>query len=70
MSTKAADRRRPTTLVPVTTLEEIPVLSASEHDELLNTLKSAEAEIAAGRGREFEPDSFKRRLIEVFKGDR
>jgi hypothetical protein len=35
-------KNRRTTLVPVTTMEEIPVLSAREKAELLASLKQAE----------------------------
>jgi hypothetical protein len=39
-----------TTFVPVTTMEEVPVLSDAERDELIASLKQAEQDIADGKG--------------------
>jgi hypothetical protein len=41
------DESRYTGTAPVTTMEEIPVLSEQERDELLASLKEAEARAAA-----------------------
>lgn len=46
---------RKTTFMPVTTMEEVPVLSEPEKTELLESLKQARAEIAAGDYVEFKP---------------
>ena len=44
---------RKTTVMPVTTMEEVPVLSEEEKAELIASLKQAQAEIAAGDYFEF-----------------
>lgn len=69
MSDKTAtkDGRR-TTLVPVTTMEEIPVLSADEREELLTSLKEAEARVKAGKAVDYDRRTFKDRLIGILKG--
>jgi hypothetical protein len=46
---------RKTTFMPVTTMEEVPVLSDEEKAELLESLKQAQSEIAAGDYDEFKP---------------
>ena len=55
MKTPAKTKPSPTTMVPVTTMEEVPVVSEQERAELLASLKDAEADIAAGNFVEFEP---------------
>jgi hypothetical protein len=69
MSVKAAakDKRRRTTVVPVTTMEEIPVLSARERAELLGSLEAAEARIKAGKAIDYDPKKFKDRLIGIYR---
>jgi hypothetical protein len=66
MANKAAtkytqDKRRRTTVVPVTTMEEIPVLSAKERADLLAVFKAAEARVKA-----YDPKTFKDRLIGIY----
>lgn len=46
---------RKTTFLPVTTMEEVPVLSDAEKTELIESLKQAQAEIVAGDYSEFKP---------------
>ena len=46
--TAAKPASRKTRFVPVTTMDEVPVLSEAERAELLASLKEAQAEIAAG----------------------
>jgi hypothetical protein len=65
-STKAKGRR--TTMVPVTTMEELPVLSDKERAELTTSLKEAEARIKAGKGIDYDPKTFKDRLIRIYRG--
>jgi len=60
-------KRRSTTMVPVTTLEEIPVLSETERAELSTSLKEAEQRIKAGKGLDFEPTRFKKRLLGIYR---
>lgn len=69
MATRSAakDKRRRTTWVPVTTMEEIPVLSEKERAELLRSLKEAEAQIKAGKGIEFDPKTFKKRMMDIYR---
>jgi hypothetical protein len=69
MTTKLAAKPKPrrTTLVPVITMEEIPVLSEDERGELLARLKAAEARIHAGDYVEYDPKTFKRRLMGIYR---
>lgn len=68
MTTQAKPERR-TTAVPVTTMEEVPVLSAGERQELLDSLRRAEAEIASGQGVEYELTRFRDRLLRIYRGN-
>ena len=61
------DKRRRTTVVPMTTMEEIPILSASERAELLASLEAAEARIRDGKAIDYDPKKFKDRLIGVYR---
>jgi len=62
----AVDKKaRRTARVPVTTMEELPILSEDERAELLASLKAAEARIAAGQCAEHDPDAFVDRLMKV-----
>lgn len=62
-----ANHRR-TTMVPVTTMEEVPVLSEKERTELVMSLKKAKADVTAGQGSVYDPATFKDRLIAVYRG--
>jgi len=55
-------------MVPVTTMEEIPVLSDKERSDLADSLKKAESRIKAGKGIEYDPKTFKERLIGIYRG--
>ena len=55
-------------MVPVTTMEEIPVLSEKERAELIARLKEAEARIKAGDYIEYDPKKFKDRLMRIYRG--
>jgi hypothetical protein len=70
MTGKAAtkDARRRTTRVPVATMEEIPVLSETERANLLAELREAEARIKAGTSVDYDPNKFKRRLLDIYRG--
>lgn len=65
MAKTATTRRRRT--VPVTTMEEVPVLSAKER-ELRTRLEQAEARIAAGEGVDYDPTTFRKRLTDIYRG--
>jgi hypothetical protein len=67
MPAKTAAKRRRTTMVPVTTMEEIPVLSERERAELLASLKQAEKRVKAGKAVDYDPKAFKRRLIDIYR---
>jgi hypothetical protein len=60
-------RTRRTTMVPVTTMEEVPVLSEEERAELLRSLKQSEERIARGEAVEYDPATFKDRLIGIYR---
>jgi hypothetical protein len=62
--------RRQTTTVPVTTMEEIPVLSEKERADLQQSLKDAEARIKAGEGVDYDPETFKSRLLGIYRGSK
>ena len=64
--TATRDKRR-TTMVPVTTMEEIPVLSEAERDELLKSLREAEARAKAGQTTDYDPKTFKDWLIGIYR---
>ena len=58
MSTIADRKIRPMTMVPVTTMEEMPLPTEAERDEMIASLKAAEAEIAAGNYAIHDPENF------------
>ena len=68
--TATRNKRRRTTMVPVTTMEEIPVLSETEREEFLTSLKEAEARAGAGQTAEYDPKTFKDRLIGIYRGSK
>ena len=69
MKTKSAVKQkgRRTTTVPVTTMEEIPVLGERERAELLASLKEAEAQIKAGDFTEYDPKTLKDRMLRLYR---
>jgi hypothetical protein len=68
MNSKIATRdKRRTTMVPITTMEEIPVLSDAEREGLLKSLKEAEARAKAGQATDYDPKDFKDRLIGIYR---
>jgi hypothetical protein len=68
MDGKAKQHR--TTMVPVTTMEEIAVLSENERAELLESLKQAEARIEAGQAVDYDRKSFRERPIATYRGSK
>jgi hypothetical protein len=70
MASKTAtkDKRRRTTMVPVTTMEEIPVLTDEERAALLASLKQAEAQIEAGDYTEYDQKKFRERFMRIYRG--
>ena len=69
MTSKSAtkDKRRRTTMVPVTTMEELPVLSDKERAELRASLEESEGRIKAGQGIDYDQKTFKRRLLDIYR---
>jgi hypothetical protein len=67
---KTKGKRRRTTMAPATTMEEIPVLSDQERADLLNSLKEAEARVKAGKAIDYDPKTFKDRLIGIYRGSK
>ena len=65
MSATADKKARRTAMVPVTTMEELPILSDEERAEMLASLKAAEARIAAGQYVEHDRESFVKRMLDV-----
>ena len=55
-------------MLPVTTMEEIPVLSDRERAELTASLKAAEARVKAGKAIDYDPKTFKQHLIDIYRG--
>lgn len=54
-------------MMPVTTMEEIPVLTEAERAEFIASLKESEARIAAGNFVRYDSESFKAHLLEVYR---
>ena len=52
-------------MVPVTTIEEVVILSEEERADMVAVLKDAEARLASGEYVEHDPDTFVDRLMEV-----
>ena len=65
---RSQDKRPRTTRVPVTTMEEIPVLSERERAELRKSLEDAEARVAGGEACDYDSATFKNRLIDIYRG--
>jgi len=61
------DKRR-TTMVPVTTMEEVPVLTDEELAALRAELKEAEAQVQAGNCTEYDQKTFRERLLRIYRG--
>ena len=62
------ERRRRTTIVPVTTMEEIPVLSDEERAEFIDALNEAQRRLQAGEVIEYDSKTFKDRLVSIYRG--
>ena len=60
---------RDTVIVPVVTLEEVPVPTEEERAELVASLKQAEADVAAGRTKPFDRETFKKRFLAICNGE-
>jgi len=60
---------RDTVIVPVVTLEDVLVPTDRERAELVASLKQAEAEVAAGKAKASNRETFKRRFLAICKGE-
>jgi hypothetical protein len=52
---------------PATTMEETPVLTEEERAEMLASLRDAELRISAGQYAEYDPSTFKDRLLAIYR---
>jgi hypothetical protein len=69
MTAKADDNNSTrVTTTPATNMEEIPVLSEKEREELLESLKQAETRVNAGQAVDYDCESFRERLIAIYRG--
>jgi hypothetical protein len=59
--------RASTVMMPVMTMEEVPVLSQAERAEMLASLQEAQARIAAGQYTVYDPNTFKDRLVAIYR---
>jgi hypothetical protein len=69
MKRSTLDSKRRTTVVPVVTTEEVPVLSERERADLVASLKQAEADVAAGKAKPFDREDFKKRFLAICRGE-
>jgi hypothetical protein len=69
MKSVAVDPKRETMVVPVITMEEVPVLTEKERGDFVASLKQAEAEVAAGKAKPFNRQVFKRRFLAICRGE-
>jgi hypothetical protein len=65
MKPERKDRR--TTMVPVTTMEEVPLLSPEERAALVSSLEEADARVKAGQAIEYNPAALKDRLLNLHR---
>jgi len=62
------DPKRETMVVPIVTMEEVPVLTERERIDLVASLKQAEADVAAGTAKPFNREDFKKRFLAICRG--
>ena len=54
-------------MVPVTTMEEVPVLTPAERRALIASLEEGEARAKAGKSAAYDPAAFKDRLLDIHR---
>ena len=59
------DAKCETMVVPVITMEEVPVLSERERADFVASLKQAEADVAAGKAKPFNRQEFTKRILAI-----
>jgi hypothetical protein len=69
MKRSTLDPKRKTMVVPVVTMEEVPVLSERERADLVASLKQAEADVAARKAKPFDRENFKKRFLAICRGE-
>lgn len=66
MSNSSIDRTsQRTAMVAVTTMEELPLPTEAQQNDMRASLKAAEAEVKAGHFAEHDPETFVDRLMSV-----
>ena len=65
--TDTEDNSRRTTSVPVTTMEDVPVLSEYERADLVASLNDAEARVKAGKAVDYDSKTVRKRLIGIYQ---
>lgn len=66
--TKVSEKPQRTTLIPVTTMEEVAVLSSDGRAELVASLVEAERDIAEGYGALYDTEEMRRHFLRGFAG--
>ena len=61
--------KRETMVVPVITMEEVPILSEGERADFVASLKQAEADVAAGKAKPFNRQEFTKRFLAICRGE-
>ena len=61
------DHKSRTAAAPETAMDEAPLLSERERAEMISSLKAAEKRIAAGHHAVYDPETFKDRLIGIYR---
>jgi hypothetical protein len=67
VGTTARKGQRRTPIVPVTTMEEISVLSEQERADFIDSLNEAERRLQAGDAIEYESNNFQVRLLGIYR---
>ena len=67
MKRSTLDPKRKIMVVPVVTMEEVPVLSEGERRDLVASLK--QADVAVGKAKSFDRDDFKKRFLAICRGE-
>ena len=69
MNSKIATKEaRRTTMAPVTTMEELPVLSEAEHEDVPANPEGCLICIEAGQGIDYDRETFRDWLVGIYRG--
>ena len=69
MKKTTVHEQRDTMVVPVVSVEEVPVPTERERSDLIASLRQAEAEVAAGTAKPFNRATFKERFLAICRGE-